>query len=206
MARNVFISFRFRDGHKYKEELSRKLDRADDTIDFSEDIDRNDLSEETIKKYLYGKLARSSVIVVLLTPGSINHQKNNCGNYDDWIYDEIRYSLEDRENNKTKGIIAVYVPEAKDYIMKSSSHTCAICNANKSSNTILDFNNLARINMMNVKDDYKKNKCINLYDRDYDSYCSLVPYSEFINNIDKYIEIAIWKRENINHYSIHKEL
>ena len=39
MAKNVFISFRFSDGNRYKEYLSGLFDKYSDTIDYSEDVD-----------------------------------------------------------------------------------------------------------------------------------------------------------------------
>ena len=112
MGRNVFISFRYEDGISYKNSLANLFSLDRDTVDFSEDVDRLWKSEETIKKYLYKKLRRSSVTIGLLTPLAVNHKHNWRGEYDDWMYDEIRYSLEDRDNNRTNGIVAVYTPEA----------------------------------------------------------------------------------------------
>ena len=63
MAKNVFISFRYSDGHWYKDALSKLFDGYSDTVDFSEDEDRSRMSEVTIKNYLYGKLRRSSVTI-----------------------------------------------------------------------------------------------------------------------------------------------
>ena len=96
MKRRVFISFRFSDGAQYKKELSDKFDEETKVINCSEDIDRSGYSEETIQRYLYSKLKSTSVTIVLLTPEAINHKKK-YGKYDDWMYDEIRYSLEDRK-------------------------------------------------------------------------------------------------------------
>ncbi len=39
------------------------------------------------------------------------------GDYDDWMYDEIRYSLESREGNRTNGLVAVYTPEVADLLI-----------------------------------------------------------------------------------------
>ena len=79
MAKNVFISFRFNDGKNYKEYLSSLFDRYIDTVDYSEDLDRSYLSDEKIRQYLYGKLRRSSITIVLLTPLAINHKKDWLG-------------------------------------------------------------------------------------------------------------------------------
>ncbi len=197
MAKNVFISFRFSDGNRYKEYLSDLFDKYRDTIDYSEDIDRSQMSEVTIKQYLYRKLRRSSVTIVLLTPSAVNHKKNWRGDYDDWMYDEIRYSLESREGNRTNGLVAVYTPEAASMLVSVRSGGIVSVN---------NVDNLFRRNMMNVKTRYKKNPNSRIFDRDYDSYCSLIEWDEFTKNIGKYIDIASQKREHNYKYDIKKRL
>lgn len=197
MANNVFISFRFSDGNRYKEYLSGLFDKYSDTIDFSEDVDRSRMSESTIKQYLYGKLRRSSVTIVLLTPAAVNHKRNWRGDYDDWMYDEIRYSLESREGNRTNGLVAVYTPEAASLLVNVQSSGMV---------SVKNIDNLIRKNMMNVKPQYKKNPNPSIFDRDYDSYCSLIEWSEFTNNIGKYINIASQKRDAIYKYNVIKRL
>ena len=83
------------------------------------------------------------------------YKKDYCGRYDDWIYDEIRYSLVDRENNRTNGLIEVYTPEAASLICEKKPSEIK---------TIFEFENLARKNMMNVKADYKKNSEAGVYE------------------------------------------
>lgn len=122
MARRVFISFRFSDGEKYKTKLCELFDGETKVINCSENEDRSGMSEETIQKYLYSKLKTTSVTIIIITPQAINHKKDMWGRYDDWMYDEIRYSLEDRENNRCNGIVAVYTPEAKEMLMKETLH------------------------------------------------------------------------------------
>lgn len=197
MAKNVFISFRYRDGHKYKDEIAVLFDKSIDTVDFSEDQDRSQMSDLTIQNYLYGKLRRSSITILILTPEAMQHRKNYWGRYDDWIYDELRYSLEDRGNNRTNGLIAVYTPEAERLI----------CEKNLQGHTVIyNFDNLARKNMMNVKMVCKQNNEPGVYDRDYDSYCSLVSLAEFKRNFSNLIEIASWKRDHLDRYDIVKRL
>ena len=159
MATNVFISFRYEDGIRYKEYLSNLFDKNGDTIDYSEDVDRSQMSDDTIRRYLYGKLRRSSVTIVILTPKAINHKKNWRGEYDDWMYDEIRYSLENREGNRTNGLIAVYTPEAAEMIVKKQP---------SGTTTVFNVDNLFRKNMMNIKSQYKRNSTEGVFDRDYD--------------------------------------
>lgn len=204
MANKVFLSFRFEDGNEYKEDLTELFAQDIEIINCSEDKDRSDMSDETIKKYLYEKLKRTSVTIVLLTPKAIKHNKNIYGYYDDWIYDEVRYSLEDRENNRCNGLIAVYVPEAEPGIIVKTE--CNNCERNCKITSVYDFENLVRKNMMNVLDIYKTHACEGKYDSNYDSYCSLILYDDFKNHYQKYISIADEKRNYTNKYDIWKDL
>lgn len=215
MARNVFISFRYSDGHEYKDELAGLFDASEDTVDFSEDEDRSQMSDVSIQQFLYGKLKRSSVTIILLTPKAINYntriqyspysyQYNTV--IDDWIYDEVRYSLEDREGNATNGLVAVYVPETEKYLFQRTNHSCSVCNKDSEVLSMLEFNNLVRKNMMNVKPDYKTAKCFGIYDSDWDSYCSLVAYDEFKKNFAKYIDRAYKKRGELYKYNLCKRI
>ncbi|MGR6005676.1 hypothetical protein ACT7CR_06935 [Bacillus paranthracis] len=151
MASNVFVSFRFSDGLYYKNKLVEKFAELDYTINRSEGEDRSNMSEDTIQKYLYEKLEDCSLTVVVLTPNAINYNTkqvfdietwSNKNVYDDWLYDELRYSLEDRIGNRTKGVIALYTPEAKSYVISAETDEVT---------TINDFENLVRKNMLNVK-------------------------------------------------------
>ena len=201
MARKVFISFRYKDGNKYKEYLSKLFSDSDDVINCSESEDRSRMSEDTIKRYLYSKLKNTSVTIVLLTPEAINHKKVFNGYnyvYDDWIYDEIKYSLDDRENNRCTGLIAVYTPEAKNLVINSSSNNGVI--------TIKSFNNLVRKNMFNIKKTYKHNSKEGLYNANLDHYCSLVSWEDFVKDFDFYIALAEQKRDNKDQYDISKRM
>lgn len=75
MATKVFISFRFSDGKKIKDELVDLFDGSTEVINRSEDKDRSQMSEETIQDYLYDKLKDTSVTIVLLTPEAISYKK-----------------------------------------------------------------------------------------------------------------------------------
>lgn len=195
MTRNVFISFRYKDGWWYKNELAKMFDANSDTVDYSEDQDRSSLSEDAIQWYLYRKLKHSSVTIILLSPLAIAHETDRWGNYDDWMYDEIRYSLEDRENNRMNGLVAVYTPEAEQFLFGGNTGGVVCVN---------EFDNLVYRNMMNVKAKYKTESVPNVYDMDYDSYCSLVSWDSFTNNIGKYINLAAKKRDSSYMYDIAK--
>ena len=202
MATKVFISFRFSDGKEIKDELVDLFDESTEVINRSEDVDRSQMSEDIIQEYLYEKLKDTSVTIVLLTPEAVSYRKNWIGNYDDWLYDELRYSLEDRKNNRTNGVVAVYTDDAKDMILESSSHYCSHCQETKSCRTLKFFDNLARKNMLNIKQSYKKNLCNDLYDDSHDSYISLVSLEEFKQDHTKYIDNAKDKRDRLHEFNI----
>lgn len=206
MSHKVFISFRFSDGEKYKNELSDIFDDSTEIINCSENEDRSKLSDETIKNYLYSKLKTTSVTIIILTPEAINHKKKYGNIYDDWMYDEIRYSLEDRENNRCNGLVAVYTQEAANLLITKTIHKCEVCNKESTINTIANVDNLFRKNMMNIKSNYKTNPCEDVYDSALDSYCSLVSWEDFKNNYIKYIDLAAEKRKNTFKYELKKRL
>ncbi len=206
MATKVFISFRFSDGKELKDELIELFDSSTEVINRSEDVDRSEMSEDTIQEYLYEKLKNTSVTIVILTPEAVDYRKNFWGEYDDWLYDELRYSLEDRISNRTNGVIALYTDDSESLILKRSSHTCNKCNETSTCRTLTNFDNLARKNMLNVKEKYKANKCDNLYDDDKDSYISLVHFDDFKKDYEKYINSAKEKRDRKEEFRLAKRM
>jgi hypothetical protein len=196
-ARNVFISFRFRDGKVLKDRLSNAFENSKVTIDCSEDQDRSKMLPQTIQEYLYKKLAASSVTIVILTPLALSYEKEN-GKISDWIYDETRYSLEDRGNNRTNGLIALYTKETQSKIFELKSDGVRYFYSTN--------RNLCEANVCNANEDKKKNKTAGLYDSLQDSYCSFVDFDSFISNIKYYIDNAVSKRERIGDFEITKKL
>ncbi|AXO91765.1 molecular chaperone Tir [Bacillus anthracis] len=206
MATNVFISFRFSDGNDLKEELEELFNSSTEVFNRSENEDRSTMSEDTIQKYLYEKLKQTSVTIVLLTPKAVSYKKDIWGLYDDWLYDELRYSLEDRNENRINGVVAVYTNESKDLILSTSSHTCSVCNQESNCEVMLDFDNLVRKNVLNIKANYKSNPCNNLFDEDKDSYISLVHIDDFKKDYVKYIEAAKEKRDRKDEFELVKKM
>lgn len=205
MASNIFISFRFDDGINYKRELEDLFDDEREIINRSENVDRSKYTEETIQEYLYDLIKQTSITIVIITPNAVNYRKNYLG-YDDWLYDELSYSLQQRIGNTTNGVIALYTKEAKEELFISTTHKCQVCNKEQSVNTILNFDNLVRKNMMNIKDSFKKNACPSIYDVDHDSYISLIEFEEFVGNPMYYINKALEKRDNKEQYELVKRM
>ncbi|EOO66319.1 MULTISPECIES: TIR domain-containing protein [Bacillus] len=206
MASNVFVSFRFSDGLYYKNKLVEKFAELDYTINKSEGEDRSNMSEDTIQKYLYEKLEDCSLTVVVLTPNAINYNTkqvfdietwSNKNVYDDWLYDELRYSLEDRIGNRTKGVIALYTPEAKSYVISAETDEVT---------TINDFENLVRKNMLNVKKAYKSCPTEGRWNSAKDNYISLVAFNDFMVNPKYYIDSALEKRNRTYQFDLVKRM
>jgi hypothetical protein len=207
MSVNIFISFRADDGIEFKNELNDLFDKDDVVRNYSEDKDRSNMTENTIQTYLYSKLSKTSITIVILSPNAVNYRKNSWnGKYDDWMYDELRFSLEDRENNRTNGVIALYTSSATNYLFDVKTHKCMKCNAESKVHIMKSFDNLVRKNMMNVKSKYKVNQCDNVYDSMHDSYISLVNFDDFKKNYMEYISNAIDKRNRIDEFEITKRL
>lgn len=205
MGTNVFISFRYKDGIELKETIEDLFD-SNEVYNRSEDVDRSTMSEETIRKYLYEKIRETSVTIVLLTPLAVSYEKNASGQYDDWLYDELRYSLQDRSENRTNGAVAVYTDESQMQLYSLVEHSCSVCNTTSKCKSILSFDNLVRKNMFNVKEEFKKCSCYDVYDSDEDSYISLVHIDKFKENCVKYIENAKSKRDRKEQFDIVKEM
>lgn len=114
------------------------------------------------------------------------------------------YKIRDEEGAKEaaermkKIIDSSLIDAAMDY--------CDICRQTSTINNITSRNNLVYKNMMNVKPAYKKHKCINVYDGDFDSYCSLVAYDDFKRNFGDYIYKAYQKRTELFKYNLIKRL
>ena len=206
MATNVFVSFRASDGLGYKEELDKIFKEDISVRNYSENEDRSNMSESTIQSYLYAKLKETSLTIIILTPDAVNYRKNWAGHYDDWMYDELKYSLDDRVDNRTNAALALYTPSAKDKLFTVSTHACSICGEESSVNSMSNFDNLVRENMMSVHSKYKKNKCDGIYDSMADSYISLVSFDEFIKNYSFYIDASIEKRLRLDNFKLVKRM
>lgn len=206
MARRVFVSFRFSDGVLYKKKLDELFGSSVEVINRSEDTDRSNMSEDTIRNYLYEKLSDTSITIILLTPNALDYERDIYGRIDDWTYDEVRYSLEDRSSNRTNGLVAVYVPEAEDLLL--SRHGCTKCGKGCEITGIPDREHLFRKNMMNVKRAYASHACYEkgIFDSDKDSYCSLVSWSDFAGDYCGYIDKAADKRDRRDEFNIIKRL
>ena len=90
--------------------------------------------------------------------------------------------------------------------MQEAYETKLIKRTDEGTIIVYECDNLFRANMMNIKDIYKNNPNPGIYDRNYDSYCSLVSFDDFFNNPNYYINIACEKRDTLYKYKIRRNL
>ncbi len=200
----LFVSFRFSDGESLKNKLVDKL--SDYSINKSESEDRSGNSDEVIWEYLKEKLKDTSITVSIITPDALNYSRNSSG-IDDWLYDEQRFSLHDRDSNRTNGMIALYTDDTARHLYDTVKHKCGICNEEKDVKIMKERNCLLSRNVTVLKNNAQKVcNCTTLFDSHRDCYVSFIHFDDFLSNPKKYIDIAIEKRNRINDFDLVKLL
>lgn len=224
MGRKIFISYKYGDTsvqhlprnsmweitkvRDYVDELQDKLIETDHLNKGEKDgEDLSDFKDDTIASKLRDKIYDSSVTVVLISP---NMKESGVSEKDQWIPWEISYSLKEvtREDttSRTNGVLAVVIPDyngSYNYMLESKyccESGCTLWHTNKL------FDILSK-NMFNKKT--KMRKDCHIGDSVYTgfvSYIHMVRWDEFINDIDKYINMAIAIRDNKDDYIITKSL
>lgn len=172
-----------------------------------DDEDISTLEDSTIGSKLGDKIFDSSVTIVLVSKGM---KETYSPENDQWIPWEISYSLKEQSReggrSKTNAVLAVVLPDTfgnYDYYIVDNS--CPFCNCRTLKTDFLF--QILRDNMFNVKkpmfaecNNHIGNKAFN----GYSSFIHSVKWSDFNPNTNKYIDIAVSIRQNINDYEITK--
>ena len=222
MARKVFVSYKYSDKsvlkienianttcRDYVDELQKLLDQEDHIYKGENDDEPlSSLSDSSIGSKLGDKIFDSTVTIVLISKG----MRTNTPEKDQWMPWEISYSLKEQsregKNSKTNAILAVVVPDENgsyDYFIKEN--TCPHCNSRTlMTNSLFQ---ILRDNMFNIKKpeytDCSSHNGGKPY-KGYSSYIYSVKWSEFIGQINTYIDIAHNIRKNINDYELTKTI
>jgi len=218
MGRKIFISYKYADSNvlaltgikettvrNYVDIIQSKIDKTDH-INKGEDDgeDMSSLADSTIASKLGDKIFDSSVTIVLISKG----MKENIPENDQWIPWEVSYSLKNQSreggNSKTNAVLAVVLPE-KDgtYNHFIKDNTCTKCNCRT-----LQTNNVFQIlrdNMFNIKNPIYTDCDNHIGNKPYKGYSSFiysVKWETFIQEINKYIDIAVDIRSKIEEYEI----
>lgn len=231
MGHKIFISYKYADSdvnhisgewyesntvRNYVDELESYLKDSSEHIykGESDGEDLSKLSEETIWSKLKDRIYDSSLTIVMISKGM---KELYTLDKDQWIPWEISYSLKeisrkskngDAITSKSNAMIAIVVPDKNnsyDYYTYEKK-----CNGCTGGCRILLTNKLFTImknNMFNVKtpntDDCNDGSTV--YHGD-SSYITSVKWSDFISDVDKYINKAYELQEKIEDYDICKEV
>lgn len=226
MGRKIFVSYKYADDSVYNlrryenstvrsyiDEFEAKLDSSDHIYKGeSEGEDLSLLSEETIWNTLKNRIYDSSLTIVFISP----NMKNNCQqDKEQWIPWEISYSLKEisRKNmngspvtSRTNAMIAIVLPDNNNlysYYLEMKNCCISGCNIHHT-NVLFD---IIRKNKFNLKNADKK-ECDNnstIWNGEY-SYIKVVKWSDFIGDINKHIEDAYNRQNNIIDYEMFKDI
>lgn len=229
MGYKIFISYKYADNdvkhisdEQYNTDTVRTyVDKLEEYLkDSSEHIykgesdgeDLSTLTENTIWEKLKDRIYDSSLTIVMI---SKNMKESFMDDKDQWIPWEISYSLKEvsRKNSsgtpvtsKTNAMLAIVVPDKNNsYSYYTYKNTCCTtgCRTLKTDTLF----NILKKNMFNIKDADTKNCTTGskIYYGD-SSYIPSVCWNDFIADIDTYIDKAYELQNNIDDYTINKEI
>ncbi len=226
MGHKIFVSYKYYDDNVYNlksgenstvrdyiDEFESKLDESDDIYKGESDgEDLSELSEDTIWQKLKDRIYDSSLTIVFISP---NMRENWKKDEDQWIPWEISYSLKEisRKNkngdsitSKTNAMIAVVLPNFNNsysYYLESMNCCTAKCIMHHTNKLF----NIIKKNKFNYINPDKK-ECGNNDTIWYGecSYIKAVKWCDFINDINKYVDEAYERQDDISNYDIYKEV
>lgn len=200
---------------KVKTTARHYVDKIDELLELGDHIfkgeddgeDMSTLKDSTIGSKLGDKIFDSSVTIVLISKGM---KEIYTAENDQWIPWEISYSLKvqsrEGKGSNTNGVLAVVLPDTLgkyDYYIVDNS--CTYCNCRTLKTDFLF--QILRDNMFNVKKPVFTECENHIGSKPYQGYSSFihsVKWEDFIKNHNKYIDIAVTIRQNINDYELTK--
>lgn len=198
MARKTFISYKYSEASKLRDEILDAL--GDDATYYqgetAESPDLTDTSTENIKRILRDMMYDTSVTIVIISPNVILSK---------WIDWEIEYSLKEITRNertsKINGVVGVIQEHYGNYdwFVTTSNKTDG-CNVRTyDTSKLYDIINNNRYNRKVTK--YACDRCQS-FDQLDGSYISLIDANKFLNNPGNYIENAYKKSENSDDFNL----
>lgn len=229
MGHKIFISYKYADSDVqhisnewyYTDTVRTYVDKLEEYLkDSSEHIykgesdgeDLSTLTDNTIWEKLKGRIYDSSLTIVLISKGMKNSLKLDKNQ---WIPWEISYSLKEvsRKNSngnsitsKTNAMLAIVIPDkSNSYSYYTYKNTCCTDSC-RTLQTDKLFNILKK-NMFNIKAANTKDCTTGskIYYGD-SSYIPSVCWNDFITDVDTYINKAYELQDNIDNYTIYKEV
>ena len=218
MARNIFISYKYKDNQvapfltnqlsgtdtiarNYVDTLQKYL-KEDDHINLGEKDGESleAFTNSTIRTRLKDKIRQSSITIVLISKGM---KENSKPEYEQWIPWEISYSLRETtvQNRKSKrnAILGVVLPdENRSYNWYYKKNP----DCNSTTHFTGQLFEMLNENMFNLKKP-KIRECngSKIMEGEF-SYISTVKWSNFISTSNIYIEKAINIRDKADEYDL----
>jgi hypothetical protein len=217
MGNKIFVSYKYSDNNVralpnvFDTRVRDYVDILQDRIDASDHIYKGEddgeslasLSDATIGSKLGDKIFDSTVTIVFISKGMKNYLPEN----DQWIPWEVSYSLReqtrDGRTSKTNAVLAVVLPDnfgSYGYFLQYNQE----CNSTTYMTNMLFT--ILRENMFNIKNPDTRPCNGNTIYIGYSSYIYSVTWDDFINDINKYIDIALSIWRNRGSYNLRKSV
>jgi hypothetical protein len=201
MARKTFISYKFSEAQKLRDNILEKLgeDAQYYQGETAESPDLTDTSTENIKKNLKDMMYNTSVTIVIISPNIKNSK---------WIDWELEYCLKEisrkDRTSYTNGIVAVIQKVNGGYSwFKSINQQIDGCSTSMySTSLVYDIINKNRFNQNPKVYSCEKCKCVTEATA---SYISYIDEDTFLTDPNKYIENAFDKSEDVSNYELTKQ-
>lgn len=192
----------------YVDKIDELLEEGDHIYKGEDDgEDMSTLEDSTIGSKLGNKIFDSSVTIVLVSKGM---KETYSAEKDQWIPWEISYSLKEQSReggrSKTNAVLAVVLPDTLgnyDYYILDNS--CPYCKCRTLKTDFLF--QILRDNMFNVIKPVFTECENHIGSKPYQGYSSFihsVKWADFFSKPNKYIDIAVAIRQNINDYELTK--
>ena len=228
MGHKIFVSYKYHDDNVYNlkedensivrdyvNEIMNMIDSSDHIYKGEDDNeDLSELEDDTIWEKLKDRIYDSTLTIVLISPAMKENEKSDR---DQWIPWEISYSLKEtkRKNesgqeitSKTNAMIAVVLPDSNnsyDYYLEEKS----CCESSCITHHIGKLFTILRKNKFNLNNASKRDCTNNSNEKIWIGDCSYIKavrWKDFIENMNKYIEEAYERQDNIDNYDIYKEI
>lgn len=216
MGYKIFISYKYSDDkvmplkeamsstvRQYVDELSGILEKNHIYKGEDDGEDLGTLSDSTIGSKLGDKIFDSTITIVCISKG----MKESISETEQWIPWEVSYSLKEQSrngiNSKTNAVLAVVLPDENgsyEYFIAYNKQ----CNSITLKTSILF--RILRENMFNIKKPSTTECNNNILYHGYSSFIHSVIWSDFVGDVDKYINIALEIWRNRNDYNIRKDI
>lgn len=202
MARRTFISYKYSEAQNLRDRIVDAL--GDDATYYqgetADSPDLTDTTTENIKNNLTDMMHGTSVTIVVVSP-NLKDSK--------WVDWEIEYSLKEitREDktSRTNGVVGVIMKynNGYDWLVSINTNADGCSPRNYADSKLYKIINENRYNLKG-ENKYACKPC-KTYNQLKGSYFSLIDEDDFIDNLEKYIENAYEKCENIDNYDLSKQ-